>query len=115
MAPDANKVGICDKRNWSISGFKSYLALAIPSLLFTFFEWSTVDVMNIMSGYLSIYHLGCQVIIFNINLQIWSIPFGIQKAICTLIGKQIGDQNIEYANKYYREILKFSFLIFIII
>jgi len=44
IADAANNVAFSDKRVWNLSGLKSYLALAIPSMFFILIEWSVYDV-----------------------------------------------------------------------
>lgn len=44
IADAATNVAMLDKRVWSISGFKSYLTLAIPSMFFILIEWSVYDI-----------------------------------------------------------------------
>lgn len=66
-----------------------------------------------MAGYLSLQDQDCQIIFFNIVVQCWTLSYGLQTAGCTLIGNQIGNGNVREAKRYYREILKFCFAIFV--
>lgn len=44
----------------------------------------------------------------------FTISLGINTAACTLIGRQIGNNNSDLAKKYMRSVLKFAFCIFLI-
>ena len=50
---EANNVKFTDKRVWNFTGIKSYISLALPSMIFLIIDWSVTDAMTIIAGYLS--------------------------------------------------------------
>ena len=55
-----------------------------------------------MAGFLGVVPQAANIIILNIGLLFFQIPYGIQSAGCALVGQQIGAAKIYEAKKYYK-------------
>lgn len=50
---EANNVQLSDTRNWNLAGLKSYISIALPSMVYLMIDWSVMDSLIIIAGYLS--------------------------------------------------------------
>lgn len=91
-----------------------FMKLAIPSMLFILINWSAYDVQTLIAGLINVDILACQVIYLQFIFTAGAIPLGIQLSACTLIGNQIGKQNVAKAKELYVHIFKFALVIMII-
>ena len=61
-------VKFTDKRNFNLTGLKNYIALALPSMVFMMIDFSIMDAMVIIAGYLSFIDQVCLIIFKSIDL-----------------------------------------------
>lgn len=76
-----------------------YLKLGIPSMLMLSMESWTFELLTLFAGYISIDVAASQVILINVAMQLFMVPFGIQQAAATLVGNSIGENNVAKAKK----------------
>ena len=98
-----------DSRNFQ--EIPTYLSISVPSMLLIIFEFSSMDLQAILTGYISTYDMASFVILINFNDTIYALPNSINTAACTFIGKYIGSGNVPVAQKYMRGVVSFSLLI----
>jgi MATE family multidrug resistance protein len=83
---------------------RPYLNLALPSLAILILEWSSGDVITILSGYISKNDQACFVIYLSIATTLCSSALGIGTAATTLVGQQIGQNKVGLAKKFAKGI-----------
>lgn len=87
-----------DRRNFT--KLSHYLSLAIPSCLILVSEWFSGDIMTILSGQISKIDQTAIIIQFNISVIVRTSAIGLGTAACTLVGQQLGNNNVSMAKKY---------------
>lgn len=73
-------------------------------MMIMFLDWTSFQILTMLSGYLGVTEQACQIILWNIMSLLWQIPFGFQMAICALVGNEIGAQNVDRA-KYVAKVV----------
>ena len=102
-------VRLTDPRNFK--NLKSFFELAIPSILIIFVEGCAYNTQVIIGGTISPEDQVFVVLVFNIALNSFAIPFGLSTAITSLMGQAMGECNIPLAKKFYKISVIFSMLI----
>ena len=82
------KVKFFTKSNYA--NMKPYMAVAGPAVGAMLVEFVTFDIQVFIVGFLSDTAQRDIIIYLNLNLQIFSIYFGIQTACSTIVGHYIG-------------------------
>jgi len=93
-------------------GIRQYYALGIPSALMLCLEWWAFEAMSLITGYIGVDEQAAQLLIFNIIGILFMFALGIQQVASSLIGKQIGMNNIRKAKEYHKAL---NFVAFVII
>lgn len=62
--------------------------------------WWTVEILTLLSGYISVDSTAAQIIMLNISSLLFMVPLGFSFAAATLVGNSIGEYNIPKAKKY---------------
>ena len=70
-----------------------YLSIGLPSALMVCFEWWAFEILAILSGYIGVEALACEVIIINIVSFVFMMPLGISFAASSLVGNYLGQGN----------------------
>ena len=84
----------------SFSGWKSYLKLGFAGWALVFLELLVFDIMSLMSGWISVTHLSAMSILQTIYSTLFSLPNGLNVALCTRVGTSVGQQNIKLISQY---------------
>lgn len=85
----------------SCQNLGQYLQKGIPLSLMLCFEWMAFECLILMSGAIGVAEQAAQTIIMNTLILFFGFIVGIQTAVASLVGRQIGRQNIEKAKDYY--------------
>ena len=81
---EANSVSICDREVYEDLG--AYLVVGVPGTFIMMSDWGSYEVLNLLSGILGVHNQACQVILSNIQILMFNMPFGIQISTCGIIG-----------------------------
>lgn len=79
-----------------------------------FLDWSSYELMAILSGYFGVTSQAAWVILENILAVMFMIAYGIQSSSCAIVGAHIGAGRIESAKLYFKSILALSSIILVI-
>lgn len=77
-------------------------------------EGLAIQILMILSGFLSVTDQAANTIIMNIVLMMQSIGVGLASSATTFVGGQIGKQDIKSARKYYFAHFAVALLIYMI-
>lgn len=110
---DALKISICNKEVYK--NICEYLKIGIPGIFIMMSAWGSYEILNILSGFLGVHNQACQVILCNIQILLFNIPFGIQISACGIIGRLIGASQLQQAQRSERVIFIFSFFLNILV
>ena len=85
-----------------------YIRLGIPGTSIMLLDWGSYEILAIFSGFIGVKNQAVQIIMLNIMLFMFNIPFGFQIAACSVIGQLIGANNLVQAQRAESFIFKFS-------
>ena len=71
-------------------GLWTQFKLGVPLSLMLAFEWLAYEIMVLFCGFISVEAQAGQIIICNFYNYFFCIPLGLQTAVCSCIGFQIG-------------------------
>ena len=87
---------------------KTYLGLAVPSLILFMVEAFSFEVMAIICSFLTQLEMSVNVCLFNFLLILYSISNGIGMAACSFVGNFVGNINAKYAYHYAKSALIYA-------
>ena len=90
-------------RDWG-----SYIDLALPAVLNSCSDWWAFEILIFVSGYVGVAHQAAFVILQSIASQIFMVPFGLSTTACTLIGANIGQQDVPMAKRWFKLITAYT-------
>ena len=64
----------------SLRGSREYLAIALPSTLLLLLEWSSIEMIMIMAGYIGAVATGACTILVNIFFAFTQLSYGVSQA-----------------------------------
>lgn len=88
------------------------MSIGLPNIIIIFFDWSTFEIMTLMSGFLGVKQQAVQIILMNLLALL--LPYGIKQTSTALIGKCIGASKIKKAWNYYKHICVFAVAVMIV-
>jgi len=95
--------------------FKRYFKIAIPGTFMLCLEWWTFEILTLFSGLISVDVNAAEVILINLFVIFYTIPYGIQSSAIVVVGNSIGENNVIQAKNYAKIIMmigiSFNFLI----
>ena len=97
-ARSAFEIRWCDRRNFK--ELREYILLAIPSFLILVLEWSSSEIITILSGNISKRDQAMIIIQLSFSATTSTSALGLGVAASALVGKQIGNNNVYLAKKY---------------
>lgn len=71
-------------------GFRTYLAVAIPSALLMWSEWWVYEVMSLLAGICGTVALAAHTAVCNLLLILFMVPVAVGSASSTLVGNAMG-------------------------
>ena len=106
---EALEVSMCDPK--VCSDFCEYLVIGLPGTFIMMSDWGSYEILNLLSGILGVNNQAVQVILSNVQILLFNIPFGIQISTCGIIGQLIGANQLKPAIRAEHIIFGFSLLI----
>lgn len=100
--------GIIPEETWhffnkdSLKNWKSYIQYGFPAALMLSLEWWCFEIIEIYSGLLSVDELAANVILLNLVLLLFCIPYGISFVVCNLVGNSLGEMKPNKAKTYFQ-------------
>jgi MATE family multidrug resistance protein len=88
-----------------------YLKKAIPAAILLASDTAGLEIMTLLSSYISILSLSANVCFFNLLTQLWMMSLGIAFATTTLVGNSIGEGNVRKAKMYCWAALSVDFVV----
>jgi len=98
----------------SFKGLIEFLKISIPCCIEVCLEGWTFQIITLLCGYLDEIQLNSQIILSNIGLCFYMIPFGISIASSIIVGKYVGRYSIKAIEKVTNLIILYSLIISII-
>lgn len=84
------------------------MSIGIPSTVMVCLDWWVWELLVLISGYLGTLEQATNIVIMNIILITYMITMGLETAACTLVGQEIGADNLGEAKKLFDSIMKVS-------
>jgi MATE family multidrug resistance protein len=78
-------------------------------------EWWAYEIIAIISGYFGVKVQAAQVVLANFSVLMFMFAVGLSTSTCTLIGKNIGKQDIDEAKRLLKVIQKISVCIILVV
>lgn len=99
----------------SFMGLKTYMSLALPAAFMLCFDFWAFDLITVISGLIDKESQAAQVFLANMNDALFCLAIGISNAACSLIGMNIGSNNLADAKLYEKATLSVSFFMIAIL
>ena len=96
-------------------GLKTYMSLALPAAFMLCFDFWAFDLITVISGLIDKESQAAQVFLANMNDALFCLAIGISNAACSLIGMNIGSNNLADAKSYEKATLSVSFFMIAIL
>ena len=81
---------------------KEYFEKGIPLSVMLCFEWTALEALVLMSGALGVAEQATQTIFMNTLVLFSGMIFGIQTAVSSQVGRQIGRNDVTKAKSYFK-------------
>lgn len=94
---------------------KQYFSLGVPGALMLCLDVYGNILVDIVSGWISVECQAAQVVLVNIICMVFMVGLGMEQSSCSLVGRQIGRNNISEAKQFYKAFLKFTTLIILLV
>ena len=80
-------------------------------MLIMLLDWTSYQIMILMTGYLSVDDQAANIILQSLTSILFQIPFGFQMSACALVGKDVGENEPIKAKKTFKFIFVLSMFI----
>lgn len=103
---EALEIKLTDSRIYN--DMYTYFKIGLPNIAVIFVDWSTYEIMTLISGYIGVTEQSSQIICLNVLALMFQIPCGFQQAMTSHVGKEIGANEPKNAYETYKIINIFS-------
>ena len=82
--------------------FKLFVKVAMPSVFMFWINWWIWEVIVLITGTISVNDQATHIITMNIYSLFMNMSFGYNQSTCTLVGKRLGQRDVDGAKRVSR-------------